>query len=90
MFRVNALSIALLLVLICSFEALEARKVLKMDKNKVYFHGGSLILSSLPRGSVPPSSPSKGGDANIVGDIPFASPMDGHNLASVPAPDVGH
>ncbi|PIN12118.1 hypothetical protein CDL12_15259 [Handroanthus impetiginosus] len=90
MVRLNALLFALLLVLICSFEALEARKVLKMDKNEVYLHGGSLILSSLPKGSVPPSSPSKGGDADIVDDNPFASRMDGRNLASVPAPDVGH
>ncbi|PIN12124.1 hypothetical protein CDL12_15264 [Handroanthus impetiginosus] len=90
MVRLNALSIALLLVLICSFEALEARKVLKMDKYEVYLHRGSLILSSLPRGSVPPSSPSKGSDADIVNDNPFASPMDGRNLASAPAPGVGH
>ena len=90
MVRLNALSIALLLVLICSFEALEARKVFKMDKNEVYFHGGNLILSSLPKGSIPPSSPSKGGDADIVDDNPFANPMDGRNLQSVPAPGVGH
>ncbi|KAI3457622.1 hypothetical protein Pfo_014285 [Paulownia fortunei] len=91
MVRLSTLSVTLILVLIFTAQALDARKLLSMEKNEAYSLG-----ASFPRGSVPPSSPSNGGNAEIVAEKLFAHQtgrvihMDGRSLESTPSPGVGH
>lgn len=74
----------------------EGRKLLattKLEKNKATLTPSSL-LSSLPKGTVPSSSPSKKGHALVVDEKLIArhlSSLDGRLLLpSVPSPGVGH
>lgn len=52
----------------------------------------SLILSSLPKGSVPSSGPSKKGHSTIVDEKLFARQLERMDrfLKSVPSPGAGH
>ncbi|KAK8472564.1 hypothetical protein PHAVU_002G241108 [Phaseolus vulgaris] len=88
------LLLMLLLASLCS--SLEARKlVLQKQHNKVNPspRRDSLFLSALPKGTVPPSSPSKKGHATEVDEKLIARHLitiDRVLLRSVPSPGVGH
>ena len=85
-----------ILVLVLSVSALDARKLLSMEKEgRVSSMVQSLILASLPKGSTPPSSPSDKGHAaiNINGrlfHILIPRIEDRMLEESVPSPGVGH
>lgn len=97
----SVVPLTITLVLILSVSGLEARKLLKMEMNK---KGGSvssmekissLMLSSLPKGSTPPSSPSDKGHAVIhingrLFHIHLPTIQDRMLGESVPSPGIGH
>ncbi|TKY60065.1 hypothetical protein E2542_SST17160 [Spatholobus suberectus] len=84
----------LLFASLCS--CLEARKLVLEKKQKKVNPSSrrdSLFLSSLPKGTVPPSSPSKKGHAMEVDEKLIARHLintDRILLRSVPSPGVGH
>ncbi|KAK7359188.1 hypothetical protein VNO77_01138 [Canavalia gladiata] len=88
----------LFLVLFASlFSCLQARKLFlgaeKQRKTVNPSSRDSLFLSALPKGTVPPSSPSKKGHAIEVDEKLIARhliAMDRVLLRSVPSPGVGH
>lgn len=88
------LLLMLLFASLCS--CLEARKlVLEKEKKKVNpsSRRDSLFLSALPKGTVPPSSPSKKGHAMEVDEKLITRHLITLNrvlLRSVPSPGVGH
>lgn len=92
MARGSMVSVTLIVVLVCYAPPVEARKLLKIMEEKTIDRSSreaaSVILNSLPKGSVPPSSPSKKGHANkVVAGQQFA----GYNVdGSVPSPGIGH
>ncbi|KAF8413711.1 hypothetical protein HHK36_001703 [Tetracentron sinense] len=78
---------------ICFVPTLEARKLLSMEtKKKALSLEDSLFLSALPKGTIPPSSPSKKGHAMIINEKLFALPLASIDriLRSVPSPGIGH
>ncbi|KAF8391204.1 hypothetical protein HHK36_023506 [Tetracentron sinense] len=71
----------------------DARKLLSMEKNKKFPSlEDSLVLSALPKGTIPPSSPSKKGHAMLVNEKLFTLHLARVDriLRSVPSPGVGH
>ncbi|KAL0306592.1 UNVERIFIED_CONTAM: hypothetical protein Sradi_6076500 [Sesamum radiatum] len=93
MARLSSLSVALTLVFVILGPVLEARELPSVVKNGASSLEASLVLSSLPRAIVPPSSPSNGGDAKATSEKLFARRgfrVEGRNLGSVPSPGVGH
>ncbi|KAL1224162.1 Precursor of CEP13 [Cardamine amara subsp. amara] len=88
----NSISMICLLLFIVGFvsQACEARKVLGP-----YGVSKGLFLSALPKGEVPPSSPSDKGHTSPPDDsnqrmVPENSPEIHDLLGSVPSPGVGH
>ncbi|BAT73599.1 hypothetical protein LR48_Vigan01g043200 [Vigna angularis] len=89
--------VLLLMILLASlWSCLEARKlVVENQQNKVNpsSRRDSLFLSALPKGTVPPSSPSKKGHATEVDEKLISRHLitiDRVLLRSVPSPGVGH
>ncbi|XP_038721279.1 precursor of CEP14-like [Tripterygium wilfordii] len=98
MARVSAFAIIFILVL-ASFccSSIEGRKLLgtkgnNNNKNRVSSAFTSLVLASLPKGTVPNSSPSKKGHATFVSEKLFVRHLaDIHPTdESVPSPGAGH
>ncbi|KAG5041010.1 hypothetical protein JHK82_013116 [Glycine max] len=87
----------LLMLLLSSFCSLfEARKLVlekQQKKENPSSRRDSLFLSALPKGTVPPSSPSKKGHSMEVDEKLIARHLiaiDRVLLRSVPSPGVGH
>ncbi|KAF8391205.1 hypothetical protein HHK36_023507 [Tetracentron sinense] len=84
------LTIVLLIFLVvspCFLPSLDARKLLSMEKKKKFPSlEDSLVLSALPKGTIPPSSPSKKGHAMLVNEKLFTLHLAGTDriLRSVP------
>ncbi|KAK4728029.1 hypothetical protein R3W88_032946 [Solanum pinnatisectum] len=87
----NIIIISLLLLVISYAPGFEARtKLLKNmeDKKIVPSHiDASILMNSLQKGNVPPSSPSDKGHAELVNVKHFN--VD-HNIESVPSPGIGN
>lgn len=87
----NIIIISLILLIIISYApTFEARtKLLKNmeEKNIVPSHDVSVLMNSLQKGDVPPSSPSDKGHAKLVNFKHFN--VD-HNMESVPSPGIGN
>nr|KYP36329.1 hypothetical protein KK1_042550 [Cajanus cajan] len=96
MARPITLLLPFMLIFASFFSSLEARNlVLEKHQNKVSpsSRRDNLFLSALPKGTVPPSSPSKKGHAMEVDEKLIARhliTMDRVLLRSVPSPGVGH
>ncbi|KAG5029526.1 hypothetical protein AAZX31_05G150000 [Glycine max] len=96
MARPSTLLLLLMLLLASFCSLLEARKlVLEKQQKKENPSSGrdSLFLSALPKGTVPPSSPSKKGHSMEVDEKLIARHLiaiDRVLLRSVPSPGVGH
>ncbi|KAF8391206.1 hypothetical protein HHK36_023508 [Tetracentron sinense] len=71
-----------------------ARKLLSTEKKKMKIPSleESLVLSALPKATIPPSSPSKKGHVMLVNEKLFILHLAGTDriLRSVPSPGVGH
>ncbi|KAG4999952.1 hypothetical protein AAZX31_08G116000 [Glycine max] len=84
----------LFMLLFASFcSCLEARKLVLDKKLNPSSRRDSLFLSALPKGTVPPSSPSKKGHSMEVDEKLIARHLitiDPVLLRSVPSPGVGH
>ncbi|RWW19974.1 hypothetical protein GW17_00015941 [Ensete ventricosum] len=80
--------VALFFILFISFApSLRARKLLgEAEERVIRPMEAGLVLNILPRGSTPPSSPSKGG--NGVGGTARINTE--RMLGSVPSPGIGH
>ena len=92
---------ALLLILFVVFSSflpsLDARKLLDMEedshnKKSIPALEASLVLTALPKGTVPASAPSKKGHAMVVDEKLIARHLAvvDRILRSVPSPGVGH
>ncbi|KAJ9690744.1 hypothetical protein PVL29_013081 [Vitis rotundifolia] len=92
---------ALLLILFVVFSSflpsLDARKLLDMEedshnKKSIPALEASLVLTALPKGTVPASSPSKKGHDMVVDEKLIARHLAvvDRILRSVPSPGVGH
>ncbi|OWM72984.1 precursor of CEP14 [Punica granatum] len=89
----------LMIFVVCSFllSPSEGRKLLgamKVDKSKVTLNP-SMLLSALPKGTVPSSAPSKKGHAVVVDEKLIARHLSSLEreralLLSIPSPGVGH
>ncbi|KAL2343269.1 hypothetical protein Fmac_004554 [Flemingia macrophylla] len=97
MARSTTLVLLFMLIIFASFcSSLEARKlVLEKHEKKVNTSSrrDNLFLSALPKGTVPPSSPSRKGHAMEVDEKLIARHLitiDRVLLRSVPSPGVGH
>ncbi|KAH7848094.1 hypothetical protein Vadar_033747 [Vaccinium darrowii] len=85
-------SLAFIVLLICyKTPSLEARKLSSKEEG-VRSMEDSLILSALPKGTTPPSSPSDKGHAMAINERLSASPIAHADrfLKSVPSPGIGH
>ncbi|EOY27935.1 hypothetical protein QQP08_020518 [Theobroma cacao] len=87
--------VLIFLVISASFvPQMESRKLLNRgDSNKnVPSLFASLVLSALPKGTVPASAPSKKGHATLDNEKLFARHLAGIDriLQSVPSPGAGH
>ncbi|WOL02069.1 hypothetical protein Cni_G10788 [Canna indica] len=80
----------LFILFISSAPSLHARKLLGEEKNKAgpALEAAGLVFNMLPRGSVPPSAPGKGG--NGVGTAAVHGYSTERMLGSVPSPGIGH
>lgn len=96
MARISAASLLFFLVVFAAFAAcLEGRKLLDAKESKkrsVASLGDSLILSALPKGKVPSSTPTKKGHGMVVDEKLVARHLVSidRSLRSVPSPGVGH
>jgi hypothetical protein len=98
MARISTASLLFFLVVFSAFAAcLEGRKLLDIakesKKRSVASLGDSLILSALPKGKVPSSTPSKKGHGMVVDEKLVARHLisiSDRSLRSVPSPGVGH
>ena len=77
------------------FPSLDARKLLETKEEKKSIPAAleaSLVLSALPKGTVPPSGPSKKGHDMVVDEKLIARHLAAVDriLRSVPSPGVGH
>lgn len=92
---------ALLLIFFVVFSSLspclDARRLLTMEedrrgKKSIPALQASLVLSSLPKGTVPASAPSKKGHDTVVDEKLIARHLSAIDriLRSVPSPGVGH
>ncbi|OIT01864.1 hypothetical protein A4A49_26217 [Nicotiana attenuata] len=89
MARRSLVSVTLIVLLVCYTPRVEARKQLRsMEEKKIDRSSRDVLLNSLPKGTVPPSSPSKKVHANkLVAGQQFAA----YNVdRSVPSPGIGH
>lgn len=50
----------------------------------------NVLLNSLPKGAVPPSSPSNKGHAKLVTLKHYVGAYFDHNMESVPSPGIGN
>lgn len=74
------------LMVFCSLmSSTHGRKVLMVEETMVPSREERLYLTALPKGKVPPSTPSKKGHAATIDDK-----LIGRILRSVPSPGVGH
>lgn len=85
----------LVLIFICfSVQSSEARKLLKSENKEVGSSlEESLALSALPKGSVPPSTPSNKGHATVLVNEKHFTAVPAQverNSQSVPSPGIGH
>ncbi|KAF3451245.1 hypothetical protein FNV43_RR07340 [Rhamnella rubrinervis] len=103
MARLSSLALMVLLVVFASFVSdSQGRKLLVMEENRKVPSSSSsssssaieesLFLSVLPKGTVPSSTPSKKGHAEVVEDKLIARHLIAIDriLQSVPSPGVGH
>ncbi|KAK7400185.1 hypothetical protein VNO78_11385 [Psophocarpus tetragonolobus] len=95
--RQSTLLLLFMLLIFASFwSSLEARKLVleKQQKKKLQVNPSSrrdsLFLNALPKGRVPPSSPSRKGHAMDVDEKLIARHLHQILLRSVPSPGVGH
>ncbi|KAJ9168671.1 hypothetical protein P3X46_020168 [Hevea brasiliensis] len=99
MARSTALALILLLVFAAFMSNIEGRKIFMTNTGKdnekestVPSLFARLVLSALPRGTVPSSSPSKKGHATLDNEQLFQRHLVSIDriLKSVPSPGVGH
>ncbi|CAK9152634.1 unnamed protein product, partial [Ilex paraguariensis] len=93
MARLSTLFLVSLLIFASFVPSLHARKLLDIkEKNKMTPSLDSLFRSSLPKGTVPSSTPSKKGHAVTVDEKLIARHLAAVDriLRSVPSPGVGH
>lgn len=84
------ISLTLILLLVSYAPSFEARTNLlkNMEEKKIApSHDASVLMNSLQKGDVPPSSPSDKGHTELVNVKHFN--VD-HNMESVPSPGIGH
>lgn len=90
----NAVLLALMVLLACHAILMESRKVMKMEGKKMASLEARLIMNALPKGNIPPSSPSdKGhdnGDNAGHGVSPSSPNHVDRNLQSTPSPAIGN
>ncbi|CAI9784265.1 unnamed protein product [Fraxinus pennsylvanica] len=89
MARYARFSLILIVVLICFTQSLEARKFLE---DKISTLEESSVMSALPKGTIPPSSPSERGNVVANGGKLFGV-QPGHvdrSLVSIPSPGIGN
>ncbi|PON95838.1 B-cell lymphoma 6 protein [Trema orientale] len=100
MARLSSLAFVFLVLFFSLVSSSEGRKFLVTNKElffkneveRVLYSKASLFLSALPKGTVPSSSPSKKGHAEVDNEKlveRHLMTMD-RNLQSVPSPGVGH
>ncbi|CAA7402386.1 unnamed protein product [Spirodela intermedia] len=91
--KLSSMIISVILVfLLFSANSTQARKLLGSPRGDFSSLEGAKVFSALLRASVPPSSPSHGGNVVVVGGRLLAdrtSSVD-RMLGSVPSPGVGH
>lgn len=84
----KTVTLVLFISLLFLAPSLQARKLRSEAEVKVPYLEAGLLLSSLPKGSVPPSSPSKGGHETVTAGTSKGNIQ--RLLGSVPSPGVGH
>ncbi|KAK9047680.1 hypothetical protein V6N11_053518 [Hibiscus sabdariffa] len=95
MARFNYMLIILLLIYASLVPQMESRKLLntgETNKNAASNLFASLVLSALPKGTLPGSAPNKKGDSTLDTEKRFASHLARIDriLQSVPSPGAGH
>ncbi|KAG2687938.1 hypothetical protein I3760_09G072300 [Carya illinoinensis] len=95
MARLSAMILFSLVVFAAFVSCLEGRKLLDLkqtEKRSVPALRDSLILSALPKGTVPASTPSKKGHAVVVDEKLIGRHLISTDriLRSVPSPGIGH
>ncbi|KAF8411079.1 hypothetical protein HHK36_003618 [Tetracentron sinense] len=84
MARLATVLLIFMVLFVIFLPSFEARKIPSLE--------GSLILSALPKGTTPPSAPSKKGHAMVVNQRLFTQHLRHIDriLQSVPSPGAGH
>ncbi|CAL5388176.1 unnamed protein product [Camellia sinensis] len=86
------LSVVLIVMLIFGAPSLETRKLLGVEKKVPLQLADTLVLTALPKGIVPPSSPSGKGHAMVIHQRLFSPSLAQayRVLESKPSPEADH
>ncbi|XVF40284.1 hypothetical protein PTKIN_Ptkin01aG0099900 [Pterospermum kingtungense] len=94
MARFSSLVLIFLVISASFVPQMESRKLLNTGESQKNVPSlfASLVLSALPKGTVPGSAPSKKGHASLDNEKLFARHLSGIDriLQSVPSPGAGH